>query len=56
MSKSVEDVSKLTESTYKVGTGGKPTGARVQPRPDPSGSLGPSNQLSKRQQVFPDRA
>lgn len=50
MSKSVEEVSKLTESTYKVGPGGKTTGAQM----ERLGFLCDSQQLSKRRQVFPD--
>lgn len=65
MSKSVEEVSKLTESTYKVGTGENTTGAGVensliQPRSRGRGQqLGrvnfpcDLNQLGKRRQVFP---
>lgn len=56
MSKSVEEVSKLTESTYKVGTGGKTTGAQMEQQLDQFGFLCDLNQLSKRQQVFSDRA
>lgn len=56
MSKSVEEVSKLTESTYKVGTGGKTTGAQMEQQLDQLGFLCDFNQLSKRQQVFPDHA
>lgn len=45
MSKSVEEVSKLTESTYKVGTGGKTTGAGMEnplhPAQIPASTTGP---------------
>lgn len=38
MSKNVEEVSKLTESTYKVGPGGKTTGAQMEQQLDQFGS------------------
>lgn len=64
MSKSVEEVSKLTESTYKVGTGQNTTGVEmakwlhraqipVSPNWNQFNFACDWKQLSKRQQVFP---